>query len=151
MFVHAKSVYLKPGDFCCDLGVMCALPWKKSVYISDHGVTGSALWEWFYKENFHLFWWLFSWLRIWSPCIGDFSPPKNPHNIKCSSYNYNWRNQYLTEKSLTIICGKSISFLVVLMKMKKLKKKRCMHYAYTSNALPLFFWVFTECWVLNCA
>lgn len=140
MFVHAKSVYLKPGDFCCDLGVMCALPWKKSVYISDHGVTGSALWEWFYKENFHL-----------EPLYWRFFPPQKTHTISSAAVIIIWRNQYLIEKSLTIICGKSISFLVVLMKMKILKKKRCMHYAYTSNALPLFFWVFTECWVLNCA
>lgn len=81
----------------------------------------------------------------------EIFPPKKTHTISSAAVIIIWRNQYLTEKSLTIICGKSISFLVVLMKMKILKKKRCMHYAYTSNALPLFFWVFTECWVLNCA
>lgn len=54
------SLYLKAGDFSCDLGVICALPLKKGESISDHGVTGSALCEWFYKENFHLFQCLFS-------------------------------------------------------------------------------------------
>lgn len=85
------------------------------------------------------------------PLYWRFFPPQKTHTISSAAVIIIWRNQYLIEKSLTIICGKSISFLVVLMKMKILKKKRCMHYAYTSNALPLFFWVFTECWVLNCA
>lgn len=72
------------------------------------------------------------------PLYWRFFPPKKPHTISSAAVIIIWRNQYLTEKSLTIICGKSISFLVVLMKKEKMHAL-CIHFKCFASFLLSFY------------